>query len=204
MARRKILDPKGLNFLTLTTVGWIDVFSRLSLRNIILTNLDYCRQKKGLMIHAYVIMSNHIHLIAQMEPDHPDSLGKVIGEYKRYTGHLIIQTIQEKMESRKEWILYLLKYFANGLKDNRTNQFWQPDNYPTALYTDKVIWKKVYYIHQNPVRAGFVANPEDYLYSSASNYFDGANHGLIEIDLLEPFLPHSGFEFIPDEHRPIP
>ncbi|MCF8238668.1 MAG: transposase [Saprospiraceae bacterium] len=203
MARRKILDPKGLNFLTLTTVGWIDAFSRLSLRNILITNLDYCRQNKGMMIHAYVIMTNHIHLIVQMEADHKESLNKVIGDFKRYTAHQLIKTILEEAESRKEWILYLLKYFAHGSNDQRSHQFWQSDNYPTALFTDKVIWEKVHYIHQNPVRAGFVANPEDYLYSSASNYFNGANHGLIEIDLLEPYLPNSGFEFIPDEHRPI-
>ena len=34
------------------------------------------------------------------------------------------------------------------------------------------IKEKVNYIHNNPVRAGIVENPEDYMYSSARNYAD--------------------------------
>jgi hypothetical protein len=41
---------------------------------------------------------------------------------------------------------------------------------------------KLNYIHENPVRAAFVENPQDYLYSSASNYINGK--GLMEIDYL--------------------
>ncbi|MEZ5032671.1 MAG: hypothetical protein R2787_14865 [Saprospiraceae bacterium] len=203
MSRRKILDPKGLNFLTLTVVGWIDVFSRVSLRNIVLDNLDYCRKNKGLLIYAYVIMTNHLHLVAQIKKDYPESLGEVISHFKRYTGHHLINSIHSEKESRKEWILHMLKYYARGSRSNRTNQFWKEDNFPTALYSDKVIWEKIHYIHQNPVRAGIVDQAEHYLYSSASNYVDGMNRGLIEVDLMEPFLPDSGYIFIPDEHRPI-
>ncbi|MBK7343687.1 MAG: transposase [Saprospiraceae bacterium] len=203
MSRRKILDQHGLNFLTLTVVGWIDVFSMASHRNILLQSLDFCRRQKGLLIYAYVIMTNHLHLVAQVNEQNSNSLGDVIQDFKRYTGHLLIQAIQSGEESRKSWMMHMLKFYARGSRSNRTHQFWQEDNYPTALFSDKVIWNKINYIHQNPVRAGFVEYPENYLYSSASNYVDGMNRGLIEIDLLEPYLPDSGYFFIPDEHRPI-
>jgi hypothetical protein len=45
-------------------------------------------------------------------------------------------------------------------------------------------WQKLEYIHQNPVKAGFVEKPEDYLYSSARNYY--GIKGLIDIDTPDP------------------
>jgi len=63
--RRKILDQNGINYLTLTLVDWVDVFSRKECRDIVVESLRHCQKEKGLVIYAYVIMSNHIHLVAQ-------------------------------------------------------------------------------------------------------------------------------------------
>ena len=64
----KIRDQQGLNFLTFTICGWVDLFSHAEFRDIILDSWRYCSEPKGLQIWAYVIMSNHIHVIANTKP----------------------------------------------------------------------------------------------------------------------------------------
>jgi hypothetical protein len=63
----------------------------------------------------------------------------------------------------------VFKYHAK-LKDNQKHQLWTHENHAEHIYSQKFIEQKVQYIHNNPVRSGIVAKPEDYLYSSARNY----------------------------------
>jgi REP element-mobilizing transposase RayT len=60
----KIRDQYGLNFLTLTICGWVDLFTRAAFRDIVLDSWRYCAEHKGLQVWGFVFMSNHIHLIA--------------------------------------------------------------------------------------------------------------------------------------------
>jgi REP element-mobilizing transposase RayT len=187
----KIRDQEGMHFLTMTTVGWIDVFSRQRYRDIILESLRFCQEKKGLTLYAYVIMTNHIHIIAQV--DHPRGLSFTLGDFKQFTAKKIIQSIREEPESRQDWLEIVMKYHANYNNNNREFQFWQQHNHPEYLYSPDFIWQKLNYIHQNPVRAGWVAEPQHYLYSSASNYTTGK--GLLDVTLLD-FGPTVGYVHI--------
>ncbi|HEX8546512.1 MAG TPA: transposase [Cytophagaceae bacterium] len=56
-------DQYAIHFLTFAVVEWVDVFARSIYSDIIVESLGYCQQNKGLNIHAWCIMSNHIHLI---------------------------------------------------------------------------------------------------------------------------------------------
>lgn len=58
-----ITDKEGIYFITFATVGWIDVFTRQSYRDIVIKNLKYCQQHKGLIIYSWCIMSNHVPLV---------------------------------------------------------------------------------------------------------------------------------------------
>jgi REP element-mobilizing transposase RayT len=185
MSRYKILDQKGLNYLTITTVGWIDVFTRQRYRDIIIDSLKYCQEKKGLRVCGYVIMSNHIHIIAYTEGN--NDLSDVIRDFKKFTANGILKSIKTEPESRSEWLLYLFKFFAK-FQPNREHQFWQKDNHPIALWSQEVIWQKLNYIHLNPVRAGLVENSFDYIYSSAGDYHLN-RQGLIDLVLVEPIGP---------------
>ena len=64
MPLKTITDKEGLYFLTSTVVDWVDVFTRPVYRYIIIDSLKYCINEKGLELYAWVIMSNHIHLVA--------------------------------------------------------------------------------------------------------------------------------------------
>ena len=66
----------------------------------------------------------------------------------------MIESSQE--ESRKEWLLYMFKYFAKHNKHNTVYQFWQQNNHPIDLVSNKWIEEKTTYIHQNPVKARII------------------------------------------------
>ena len=185
MSRYKIREQQGLNYLTMTVVGWIDIFSRKRYRDIILESLSYCREHKGLHVVGWVIMTNHLHLIVFTETL---NLSDVLRYFKKFTANKILESIQQEPESRREWLMHMFKYFASVNSNNRNFQFWQQDNHPIELWSLPVIWQKLDYIHNNPVRAGIVSDPTHFLYSSAIDYYCGRS-GLLEIDLMEPIGP---------------
>ena len=157
--------PSELYFATLTVTGWVDVFSRKEYKDILIENLKYCQQKEGLEIFAYVIMTNHMHLIARRQDG---DLTELLGRFKSYTAKKIIAAIETNPEeSRKEWLLYLFNHFAKTNVQYNKYHFWSYTNYPVLLHTNDIIDQKVDYIHLNPVRAGVVTESEYYTYSSA-------------------------------------
>ena len=189
--RYKILDQHGLNFLTLTVVEWIDLFTRRAFADIVLESLRFCQQNKGLEVFGFVIMPSHIHLIARAGSE--DELSSILQSFKSFTASKIISYLQDtaQPESRREW---LLNHFAFNARKNKTNsqhQVWQRDNHPIILYSPHVIRQKLLYIHQNPVEAGIVSLAEHYLLSSASNYVSSV--GVLDVLLLDDIWNDIGF-----------
>lgn len=152
-------------FITMTVVGWIDVFNRREYIEILINSLKYCQKEKGLKIFAYSIMSSHIHIIAQQEEA---NLNEILRDFKSFTAKEIVKCISNNVyESRKEWMLYLFRHFAKSTNQNKEFMFWQKTNHPVELSTPEIFDQKVAYIQQNPVEAGIVDQPENYIYSSA-------------------------------------
>ena len=52
------------HFVTFTVVGWIDVFSREQYKEFFVDSLKYCQENKNMILHAWVIMTNHCHCIS--------------------------------------------------------------------------------------------------------------------------------------------
>jgi REP element-mobilizing transposase RayT len=175
----KIKDQNGLYYLTLQVVYWIDIFTRSNYRDIIIKNLDYCQKNKGLEIYAYVIMSNHVHLLVK---SNHGKLSDTVRDFKSYTSKQILSAIDEGTESRKLWLLYMFKRAAIRHKRNSEYQFWTHENHAEHIYSNKFMMQKLTYIHNNPVVAKVVNNPEEYLYSSARNYAE--MDSVLEIKLL--------------------
>ena len=180
--RYKVRDPHGLQFITCTIVGWVDLFSRQVYRDIVLDSWRYCQQHKGLKIHAYTIMSNHIHMIVSCSP--PFELQDVMRDWKHFTARKTLEYLKNPntIESRRTWLLYLFSYLALGKKDKQTYQVWQHEYHPVALYTEAVIAQKLEYIHMNAVRAGLVAYSEQWRYSSAPFYAANSERSSISQD----------------------
>ncbi len=177
----RIDNQSGLYFLTFQVVGWVDVFSRKFYVDIILESLAFCRKNKGLKIWAYVIMTNHMHVILSSENG---KLSDTVRDLKRYTATKILKAIQEnKYESRRKWMLKQFEFAANKHKRNSKFQFWRHDNHAIELESNKFIMQKLAYIHLNPVRAGYVEEADHWMFSSQRNY--SCSEALIEIDLLD-------------------
>ena len=176
----QIQDPAATYFLTLQVVDWVDVFTRKTYRDVVLDSLTYCRQQKGLELYGYVIMSNHLHLMVRARNE---NLSDILRDFKKFTASQILKQIaNSEFESRSEWMLKRFGFAAQRHVRNSTYQFWTHENHAVEIISNKFIDQKLNYIHQNPVRAGWVEEPQEYLYSSARNY--GGRTGLIEIDLI--------------------
>ena len=180
-SRYQIRDNSGLYFITITVLGWIDLFTRNEYRYCFLDSMEYCRKHKGLHIHAYVIMTSHVHAI--VSSDHTHDLSGTIRDLKKFTSKRLIELIQEIPESRKVWMMNKFKYEANRTKRGQDHILWQQGYHGIQLETNHFIDQKLDYIHYNPVKAGFVDEPEHYLFSSARNY--AGQEGIIEVNLIE-------------------
>jgi len=175
-----IRDQNTTHFLTFTICGWIDIFSRKDYKDIIIDSLRFCQQNKGLVLNAFVIMSNHIHLIASAKNGF--KLSDIIRDFKKFTHSKMIEVIDSPKESRRIWMLHQFAYYATRHGRNEHYQIWVHDSHPEVLYSAAMTAIKLGYLHNNPVRAGWVFEPEHYLYSSAANYV--GLKGLLEIELL--------------------
>lgn len=176
----KIRNQEAIYYLTFTVVYWLDIFTRPIYRDLLIESLKYCQREKGLIIYAYVIMSNHIHLIVRSETG---NLSNTIRDFKTHTSKQIIDTMKEYPESRREWMLWMMKRAATKHKRNTTYQVWTHNNHPEELESNRFLEQKLDYIHMNPVRSCMVQNPEEYLYSSAGAYAEQTS--LLDIERID-------------------
>ena len=168
-------------FVTDTVVDWIDIFTRPLYKHILLESLRYCIRAKGLEIYAWVLMSNHLHMIAGSSSTY--LLSDILRDFKKFTSKTIIQQLQvDPTESRREWMLNRFEYAGRNDKKIKNYKFWQDGNDSQAIYSNDYFNQKLNYIHQNPVVAELVNNPEDYRYSSAIDYAGGK--GLLDIRVV--------------------
>ncbi|MFZ6052734.1 transposase [Flavobacteriales bacterium DA487] len=170
----------------MTVVGWVDVFTRPNLRDVIIDSLRYCIKEKGLNLFAYCLMTNHLNMI--VNADEPFQLKDTIRDFKKFTSKKIIEQIKEEPESRREWMLNLFSFAAKTSSKHKEYRLWQAGNHAIGLYSEKFVWDKINYIHNNPVRAGFVKRIEDWKYSSAANYMELNDLVLEEVIRLNPRL----------------
>ncbi len=178
----KIRNKEAAHFITFAVVEWADVFTRKCYRELLVDSIGFCQQEKGLRLHAWCIMSNHVHLVASACNN---DLSEILRDFKKFTSKQLIKAIQEnKQESRKEWMLALFRSAGEQNSRNKEYQFWRQDNQPKELYSSGFIVQKINYVHNNPVEAGIVERPEHYLYSSARDYHRRENVGLLKVDFL--------------------
>ena len=158
----RVYDPAGVYFVTFTVHQWVDVFTRLVYVEILLENIRYCQQHKGLQIYTWVVISNHCHLIASAQNcDLPD----LIRDFKKHTAKVLVKAIERnERESRKEWLLLLLK------KEGKI-WFWESGYHGEEIRTKPFFDTKMKYIHLNPVRAGLVEKEEEYRWSSCAEMY---------------------------------
>ena len=110
-------------------------------------------QKFGVAIHAYVLMSNHFHLLAT--PQTADGLP------------MMMQAVGRSY----------VRYFNDA--QGRTGTLWEGRYKSTLIQTDRYLLACMAYIDLNPVRAGLVAQAGDYAWSSHGHYIGRKTDKLI-------------------------
>ncbi len=170
-SRYKILENTQPHFLTCTVVDWLPVFARPALAEIVLSSLQFLQDNNRIVLYSYVLMENHLHLIASSA-----DLKKEIGDFKSYTARTIIDELDKE---RAVGLLRQLQLAKLPHKKDRFHQFWQEGSHPQLIQGDEMMRQKIEYIHNNPVRKGYVDDPVHWRYSSARNYA-GLN-GLINV-----------------------
>jgi len=179
----KFKNKDGCYFISFAVVEWVDVFTRKEYKDLLVNNLRYCQKEKGLELFAWCIMSNHVHLIARAKEGF--LLQDILRDFKKFTSKLLLKTIIEnKHESRREWMLEIFSRLGSQNNANKEYQFWRQDNHPIEIWSEDVILQKLVYLHNNPVIEGYVDKAEEYLYSSARDYYYDKQCGLLEIKFI--------------------
>ena len=178
----KIRDQDQLYFITCTVVGWVDVFTRRQYCELLIESLQHCQREKGLVIGAWCIMSNHIHLIVSRNK--ACKLEEIVRDFRKFTSVQLCKAIEEnREESRQAWMLAYFKQAALASKKHTKYMFWQNEYHPIELSTNAMMDQKLAYIHDNPVKAGIVDSAAAYTYSSAKDYYAG-EQGLLEVAFI--------------------
>jgi putative transposase len=152
-------------FLTATIIGWKKLLKPVKYKIAILQELKSLVQENKIILYAYCVMDNHIHLIWQMKENYNS-----------------IEVRKSLLENSAKYIKNdlaichpnVLKLFASTQKD-RTFHFWKRRPLSIDLFSDYVFYQKLDYIHENPVKAGLCSYPEEYIFSSAQFYLNGTD-----------------------------
>ena len=136
-------------FMTMTVVDWIDLFTHVTQKQLIVDSLKYCQENKGLNILGCSLMPCHLHLIANTKI--PFDLDNVVRDFKRHTSKYAIFLIENEAESRKEWQMDKFAHAGKMHPKNKNHKVWQDKNHAIELYSERVAWQKLNYIHRNPV-----------------------------------------------------
>lgn len=177
----KFRNPDGVYFITFSVIGWIDIFTRNEYREIVVDSINWCIKNKGLVVHAWVIMSNHVHMI--ISRDGSTTLDAILRDIKKFTSVKLIEEIKiNPEESRKQWMLQLFNEAGISNTQNIIYQFWQHGNHPIELDNNMILEQKLEYLHHNPVKQGFTNRQECYPWSSAKDY--AGEKGMIELEFL--------------------
>ncbi|MEX0719961.1 MAG: transposase [Balneolaceae bacterium] len=161
-SRYKFRENHYPYFITSSIIEGYSLFADPMIAEILLTSLDYMQQEKGVDVFAYVLMHNHIHLIAEHE-ELQDNLKKM----KSFTARSIIDYL--KKTNKKRWLNKLRIHKLSHHADNEF-QVWQEGLHPKQVFNQQMMLQKIEYIHFNPVKAGFVSSPLHWRYSSVHNY----------------------------------
>jgi len=166
--RYKFHDPDALYFVTMTIVKWLPVLADKEFCRLILESLKFCQKEKGLIIHCWCIMPNHIHLIiSRSKPEF--TLGNIIRDFKKFTAKDIIRQLDDSNLAHKYYV-NIFRRKASQIKRNKNFKVWKDGSHPILLDTNFLIDQKLEYIHYNPVKANLCEAPEDYVWSSARDY----------------------------------
>ena len=157
-------------FYTATILDWKPLLKQDKYKEVVIKSLRFLVIQKRINLYAFVIMSNHIHLIWQPILEYtPD---KIQHSLMSFTAHKFKKDLQQNHPE------VLSKFKVNA--PDREYQFWERNALGIDLFNEEVFIQKLEYIHRNPLKAGLCTMPDAYYYSSAKFY----ERGLDDFEML--------------------
>ncbi len=152
-------------FFTATILEWKHLLQADEFKNIIIESLSFLKRENSVVIYAFVIMPNHLHIIWQIQDGYKQD--KIQLRFLKFTA----QQMKFKLKDTANKILN--DFFVNA-KD-RDYQFWERNSLSIDLWNEHTFIQKLNYIHNNPVKHPWYLSvtPEEYKYSSARFYETG-------------------------------
>ena len=170
-SRYKIFEPTHPHFVTCTIVHWLPIFTRKESVNIVLDCLKFLQKQDNVKLYAYVILENHLHMVLSS-----DDLQKSMASFKKFTA---VELLKLLYQVNATTLLDQLSFYKKAHRQEKTFQIWEEGYQPKLMQNDMILKSKIEYIHQNPVKRGYVDEVIHWRYSSARDYH--GEKGLIEI-----------------------
>ncbi len=155
-----------VQFFTATILEWKHLLKPDKYKQIILNSLQFLVEQKRVKVYGFVIMINHIHIIWHVQPEHKRE--NVQRDFLKFTA----QQIKADLEKHHQRVL---PSFLVNAKD-RKYQIWERNPLSIDIWSREVLWQKLRYMHQNPVRACVCQWAEQYYWSSARFYHTGIDN----------------------------
>ncbi|MBI4962936.1 MAG: transposase [Desulfomonile tiedjei] len=173
-SRYKQVEGHQTYFATCTVIGWLPLFTKPELAEVVLSALKFLHEEDRLALHAYVLMENHLHLIGTA-----NDFSNELRNFKSFTAKKIVELLRV---SGSSFYLTQMHFLKKHHKTNQTYQVWQEGSHLIAIVNEEALRQKTEYIHFNPVRRGYVNYPEHWRYSSAQDYC--GQTGLVPVEVI--------------------
>jgi REP element-mobilizing transposase RayT len=149
-------------YLTSVAHHRLPIFRKDEIKKVVCDAFDEARKSAGILIFAYVIMPDHTHLLT----DNAREMKEVLRFLNGISAKRLINYLKENGYKSS---LAKLRVQERG----KNHKYSVYEHHPNALRItgENALMQKVNYIHLNPVRAGLVEHPDDYLYSSSRLWY---------------------------------
>ncbi|MCJ7507141.1 MAG: transposase [candidate division Zixibacteria bacterium] len=178
MGKQKVYNlPNQVHFITTNVFQRIPIFSNVDYCKIVIQKINFYRKRYDFKLIGYVIMPDHIHLLIQ--PPEKQNVSSIIRDLKR---SIAMEIINHLKGENKAGPLKSLK-LPNIKSKNHTFSLWQRRFIDFNIFSEKKLYEKLEYIHNNPVRDKLVSSPSDWIFSSYRNYFE-EDDSIIAVDRI--------------------
>jgi REP element-mobilizing transposase RayT len=134
-SRYRIVENAYPYFMTCTVVGWLPIFTRSEAVDIVYDSWRFLQRERGFKLLAYVILENHLHLIASA----PD-LSAAMQSFKSFTARRIVDLLQHRSALT---LLDSLQRLKLTHKTKSEYQVWQEGSHPEQLHTEEMMRQKI-------------------------------------------------------------
>ena len=145
-------------YITVVTKDRLPVFKTERMKEILCNAIDEARTSAGILLFAYVVMMDHLHLLTSRH----STTYEVLRRIKGVTARRVIDYLKEN-----SYWGSLAKLQHAVRERNFRYSLWQVEKNVLPVFSEGMFMEKVNYIHQNPVRAGLAQRAVEYRWSSA-------------------------------------